>query len=244
MTDIIYLDTVGSTNDYLRNVPTPAQGDMVVAVARYQTAGRGQGSNTWESEPGKNLLFSVLTSPQTVDIRRQFVLSMAGALALKAALDTRCGDITLKWPNDIYWRNRKISGTLIETAVAGHTITRCIYGIGLNVNQRQFTSDAPNPVSLANITGHETPTDELLHDILHHFGRYCSMATGGDEAAVEAQYNAALYRREGMHSYADTATGQVFEAQIERVSADGRLHLLTAGGQRRAFWLKEVRFVL
>lgn len=243
MTDLIFLDTVGSTNDYLRSVATPAQGDMVVAVARYQTAGRGQGSNTWESQAGKNLLFSVLTSPQTIDIRRQFVLSMAGALALKAALDVRCGDITLKWPNDIYWRDRKISGTLIETAVSGHTITRCIYGIGLNVNQRQFVGDAPNPVSLANITGRETPLEPLLDDILRHFGRYYGMATSGGEAAVMAQYHAALYRREGMHNYADTATGQVFAAQIEGVSADGQLHLLLADGQRRACSLKEIRFV-
>lgn len=238
----IHLDTIGSTNDYLRGVDTPDEGDFVVAVARHQTAGRGQGCNTWESEPGKNLLFSILASPRRVDITRQFVLSMAGALALKATLDRHCDDIRLKWPNDIYWRDRKISGTLIETSVSGRTIMRCIYGIGLNVNQVRFVSNAPNPVSLANITGHDTSLDDLLDDIMRNFAHCYRMVVDGEEAEIMAQYHAALYRREGMHRYYDVATGRVFVAQIDRVSADGRLHLLLPDGSRRAYSLKEVRF--
>ena len=147
---IIHLAQTASTNDYLRALPSPQDDCMTVVYADWQTAGRGQGSNKWESEAGKNLLFSILVCPTSVDITRQFVLSMAGALAVKAALDKYTDGISLKWPNDIYWHDRKISGTLIETSVKGRTLARCIYGIGLNVNQREFHSDAPNPVSLYN----------------------------------------------------------------------------------------------
>ena len=157
---IIHLHQTASTNDYLRTLPSPQDDSMTVVYADWQTAGRGQGSNKWESEAGKNLLFSILVCPTTIDITRQFILSMAGALAVKAALDKYTDSIRLKWPNDIYWHDRKISGTLIETSVKGRTLARCIYGIGLNVNQREFHSDAPNPVSLYNIIGVEL---SLIH---------------------------------------------------------------------------------
>ena len=241
--EIIRLGETASTNDFLKTCHTPAADTMTVAVADYQTAGRGQGCNTWESERGKNLLFSILTSPTAVPAASQFVLSMAGALALKAALDGRCDGITLKWPNDIYWRDSKISGTLIETAVKGKTIGRCIYGIGLNVNQREFHSDAPNPVSLLNIIGKETPIDLLLDDILCHFDHYYSLATGGQHDRIRREYNNALYRRDGLHAYEDARTGERFLARISRVDLNGLLHLTDNKERQREYTLKQVRFV-
>ena len=242
-TTIINLTQTASTSDYLRSVPTPPQGTMVVARADFQTAGRGQGSNTWESEPGKNLLFSILLTAPTVPPAKQFVLSMAGALALKAALDSYTDGISLKWPNDIYWHDKKISGTLIETSVRGKTIERCIYGIGLNVNQRVFRSDAPNPVSLCNITGKEIQLQELLGIILRHFEAYCRRAAEGSFDNIVNEYNAALYRRSGMHAYQDTSTGDLFNASIRHVGTDGLLHLVDDKGEERVYSLKEIRFI-
>ena len=241
---ILKLTETASTNDVLLAHPAPSNGEMIVAVAEYQTAGRGQAGNSWESERGKNLLFSILTCPQTIAIADQYVLSMAGALALKAALDLYTDHITLKWPNDIYWRERKISGTLIETTVKGKRIDRCVYGIGLNVNQRDFRSNAPNPVSLYNIIGVETPLDEVLQNVLNSFELYYRRAAEGDYDAICAEYNAALFRREGMHAYEDCATGERFEAQISRVALNGRLHLIDADGHERTYWMKEVRFIV
>ena len=146
-TNIIRLQTVDSTNRYLHDCPPVGEEEMTVAVADYQTAGRGQGTNTWESEAGANLLFSLMVHPCWMPVGRQFLLSMAGALALKETLDAYIDFVTLKWPNDVYWRDSKLSGTLIETTVNSRGIGRCIFGIGLNVNQREFRSDAPNPVS-------------------------------------------------------------------------------------------------
>ena len=241
---ILKLTETASTNDVLLAHPAPPNGEMVVAMAEYQTAGRGQAGNSWESERGKNLLFSILTCPQNIAIADQYVLSMAGALALKAVLDRYTDHITLKWPNDIYWRDRKISGTLIETTVKGKTLERCVYGIGLNVNQHEFRSNAPNPVSLYNIIGVETPLEEVLDNVLQHFSEYYRRAEEGDCAGICAKYNAALFRREGLHPYEDCATHERFEARISHVAPNGRLHLTDANGQERTYWMKEVRFIL
>ncbi len=242
-TTITHLTQTASTSDYLRSVPTPPPGTMVVAQADFQTAGRGQGSNTWESEPGKNLLFSILLAAPTVPPTKQFVLSMAGALALKAALDNYTDGIMLKWPNDIYWHDKKISGTLIETSVRGKTIERCIYGIGLNVNQQTFHSDAPNPVSLLNITGRETPLQDLFGLILRHFESYCRRVEEGSFDSVVNEYNAVLYRRNEMHEYQDTSTAELFNASVKHVGTDGLLHLVDDKGEERVYSLKEIKFI-
>ena len=233
-----------STNDILRAAPTPSADAMTIAVADFQTAGRGQAGNSWESERGKNLLFSVLTHPEGVAVADQYVLSMAGALALKAVLDTFTNDITLKWPNDIYWRDRKISGTLIETTVKGKTLERCIFGIGLNINQREFRSNAPNPVSLYNIIGVETPLADVLDAVIEHFAERYAQAVRGDTLGITTEYNASLFRRHGFHLYEDCATSERFEAQIDHVETNGRLHLTDKHRTERTYWMKEVRFIL
>ena len=126
----------------------------------------------------------------------------------------------------------------------GRTLARCIYGIGLNVNQREFHSDAPNPVSLYNIIGVETPIEQLLDEIVHHFDHLYSLAVGRHSDHIVSQYHAALYRREGLHLYEDTSTGEQFSARIDHVSADGRLYLALSDGTMREYTLKGVRFVL
>ena len=171
-TKMIRMQEVDSTNTFLKNLKTYDADALTVAVADHQTAGRGQGTHTWESEPGKNLLFSLLTCPTWVPVRQQFLLSEAGALAVKDALDTYTDGITLKWPNDVYWNDKKISGTLIETSIDSKGIKRCIFGIGININQMEFRSDAPNPVSLAQILGHEVDREEVLQKIIEAFKKY------------------------------------------------------------------------
>ncbi|MBQ1701681.1 MAG: biotin--[Prevotella sp.] len=132
---LIRLEETDSTNRYLHDYH-PVEGEtMTVVVAKHQTAGKGCGSNVWESENGKNLLLSILVHPVMLPVAKQFLLSMAGALAVKDVLDKYTKDITLKWPNDVYWKDRKICGTLIETSLGGGRMKDCIFGIGLNVNQ-------------------------------------------------------------------------------------------------------------
>lgn len=239
-TKLIRLSETDSTNRYLRDYTPAADEVLTVCVADYQTAGRGCGSNTWESERGKNLTFSVLTHPTGLAPARQFMLSMAGALALKQVLDSLVDDITLKWPNDIYWRDRKLSGTLIETSVSGSTIRDCIFGIGLNVNQHQFLSDAPNPVSLCQILGHEVATEPLLQHIIESFEAWMQILADGGEAHILNNYRNSLYRKEGYHRYRDQE-GE-FEAQFVDIEPDGHLLFRDRQNLLRRYAFKEVMF--
>lgn len=239
-TKLIRLSETDSTNRYLRDYTPAADEVLTVCVADYQTAGRGCGSNTWESERGKNLTFSVLTHPTDLAPARQFTLSMAGALALKQVLDSLVDDITLKWPNDIYWRDRKLSGTLIETSVSGSTIRDCIFGIGLNVNQHQFLSDAPNPVSLCQILGHEVAIEPLLQHIIESFEAWMQILADGGEAHILNNYRNSLYRKEGYHRYRDQE-GE-FEAQFVDIEPDGHLLLKDRQNLLRRYAFKEVMF--
>lgn len=231
--EIIHIAETDSTNRWLRE--RGSEGDMVV-VADYQTAGKGQGTNSWESERGKNLLFSVLYHPQRIPANRQFHISMAVSLAIADALGEHIGDVSIKWPNDIYWRNAKICGILIENRLLGQTIRDSIIGVGVNVNQRHFHSNAPNPVSLWQIHGHETDLELLLQSILDKFTLYIN------KKEIKTQYLHQLYRRKGFHPYADKEGS--FMAEIVDVEDDGHLLLCDDNGQQRRYAFKEVSFVI
>lgn len=237
---IIRLKEIDSTNRFLRELKDEQEDEMVVAVADFQTAGKGQGSHTWESEAGKNLLFSIKVNPRWVPVRQQFLLSMAGAIAIKEALETYVDGITLKWPNDVYWNDKKISGTLIETSIDSKGIKTCIFGIGINVNQEAFHSDAPNPVSLRQILGHEVDKDELLQKVIESFRRYYELLRRADYMDVSGIYHLSLYRRKGFHRYED-ADGD-FEGAFVEVEDDGHLILHDKQGVIRSYSFGEVKF--
>ena len=228
---IVHIDETESTNQWLKE---HGEDDMVV-VADYQTAGRGCGTNTWESERGQNLLLSVLLHPKQVVASRQFHISMAVSVAICEAVEQFIGDVSIKWPNDIYWRDGKLGGILIEHTLQGSGIKDSIIGVGLNVNQRQFTSDAPNPVSLWQISGQATDRRLLLDDILQRFGRLM-------DADVRSGYMSRLYRRKGFHPYVDC--NGAFMAQIAAIEDDGRIVLADEDGRQRTYAFKEVQFII
>ena len=240
-TRIIQLDEVGSTNEWLRENAARFVDDCVVAVADFQTAGRGCGTNSWESERGKNLLLSILVKPKAVTADGQFALSMAGSVAMKAVLDGYTNGIALKWPNDVYWKDRKLSGTLIECSLSGRVIKSCIFGIGLNVNQRVFTSDAPNPVSLCQILGREVSREPLLNELVESLIRHFELVEH-NPSGIAKQYAQSLYRREGYHWFRDR--DGAFEAHLVEVEPSGRLRLADRSGQVRSYAFKEVEFII
>lgn len=159
---------------------------------------------------------------------------MAVSLAICEALGQYIGDLSIKWPNDIYWRNGKICGMLIENTLKGNTIKDSIIGVGLNVNQRTFHSNAPNPVSLWQIAGQETDREQLLKDILHCLEHYLYQD-------IKAQYCSMLYRRKGFHPYVDK--DGAFMAEMVDVEDDGHLLLRDDSGQERRYAFKEVQFI-
>lgn len=238
----IWLDSAKSTNSYMSEIADEVADGMAVA-ARCQTAGRGQRGNSWESEPGKNLTFSLMLRPQGLVASKQFYISEAVALGVVDALLGKLPEgapVAIKWPNDIYWANRKVCGILIENSLMGRLINYSIAGIGINVNQREFVSDAPNPVSLWQITGREIPLESFLEQVVDAIMRRMSMPH--DE--LHAEYMNALWGRDG-RTYRDTATGEVFKACISDVAPTGHITLVPEGdGAPRIYAFKEVAVVL
>lgn len=239
---VIRLGEVASTNTYLDSLDNDApQPEGCVVTTRRQSAGRGQRGNSWESEPDRNLTFSYLLRPVGVKPHEQFILSQAVSLAVVDVLSQYAEGFSVKWPNDIYYHDRKIAGILIEHTLSGEEITRTIVGIGLNVNQTVFRSDAPNPVSLSQITGDTYDLDSLLEAVLDatsHRYRMCDARRDG----IRTDYMQRLYRKTGFYRYRDK-TG-VFEAVVEAVLPDGRLVLRHRDGKIRAYAFKEVSFLL
>ena len=240
-TVFLHLDEVESTNAFLHSYKGEEGERMTVAVTDFQTAGRGQGTNRWESERGKNLTFSVKCHPKGLSAARQYVMLEAGALAVRNALEAFAYEaFTIKWPNDIYWKDYKISGTLSECSVTGDGIRKCILGIGVNVNQRYFVSDAPNPVSLLLITGEETERESLLNDIAARLEQYLDLIDSGNYETIETAYRQHLYRRNGFFPYEDS-TG-CFEAEIADILPNGHLLLRRHDGILSEYAFKEVKF--
>lgn len=244
----VHLDETDSTNRFCLNgldELSVAQGQpvrMVVVSTDYQSAGRGQGTNTWESERGQNLLFSILCHPTWIPVRMQFILSECIALAIRDALSVFAEGITIKWPNDIYYKDRKICGILIENRLVGGRIKDSVIGVGINVNQREFHSDAPNPVSLCGIVGHETDRQQLLGDIVKRFDEFSEMSRRGDYGVIAGTYASCLYRSHGFYPYKDR--DGAFEAAIVEVEDDGRIILRDREGAIRKYMFKEVEFVI
>lgn len=240
---LIRLEETCSTNSYLRDLLRQERlPEGSVVTVDFQTAGRGQIGNTWESEAGKNLTFSVVIYPEVIPANRQFLISQIAALSVKETLDAYTDGITVKWPNDVYWHDRKICGMLIENDLSGKYIYQSILGIGINVNQTLFRSDAPNPVSLAQITGKEYDRDEVLSRFLSIFyTRYLSLLQDETEAVCR-DYRRALYRGDGFYAYQDA--GGRFDACIEAIEPTGHLVLRLRSGELRRYAFKEVSVVL
>ena len=192
----IHLNETHSTNSYLRELimREKEQPEGTVVITDYQTAGRGQKGNSWESERGKNLTFSILLHPNHIPPGKQFILSQLISIAIVGVLKKYDRHFTIKWPNDIYWKEKKIAGMLIEVDLTGSSLSNAIIGIGININQRHFKSDAPNPVSLTQITGKEHNLSELLEKILDSIVDEYNKYTPDNEEEIRQKYMALLFR--------------------------------------------------
>lgn len=238
----------------MAGIAATAEHGTVVYTDR-QTAGRGQRGNSWESEPFKNVTMSILLRPENVAPNQQFGLSEISALAVERVLSKYIGNVSIKWPNDVYYKDFKICGMLIEHSLSGGKINYTIPGIGINVNQRVFLSDAPNPISLANVLGHEVPTSEILDGLVDEILTMCDQLPGKAEE-IHREFLSKLYRRDGFHEYQSTIRsasadglsvleeGEHFQARIVNVHPDGMLDLMTTEGHIHTFAFKEVAFIL
>ena len=232
-----------STNSLLRElIIKESLPEGSVVVADFQTAGRGQIGNVWESEAGKNLMFSTVLYPTCIPANRQFLISQIAALSVKETLESYTDHVTVKWPNDIYWKEKKICGMLIENDLMGRNISQSIVGIGININQEAFHGAAPNPVSIYQITGKQYDIFEILKNIMLRIQSYYCQLKKDDTTSIVTRYTESLFRKDGMHRYKD-ADGE-FLAQIVCVEPEGKLILEDEIQTKRGYMFKEVEYLL
>ncbi len=240
---VIHLQETASTNTFLRDLQQKErQPEGCVIVADAQLAGRGQKGNSWEAERGKNLTFSMLLYPCHLLASHSFILSQAVSLAVVETFETQTSDFFIKWPNDIYWKEKKIGGMLIENDLHGKYLDSSIVGIGLNINQQKFISDAPNPISLAQITGREFLLPEWLDRVCGRIVfRYEQTKSADGRKDIEQEYADRLFRKGGYFPFRDR-TG-IFQACIKEIRPSGHLVLQRTDGAERMYAFKEVEFL-
>lgn len=248
----IKLQETDSTNQVARQMLRPESSHTLTVISSdYQTAGRGE-SGGWESERGQNLLFTIVCAPTFLKPRQQFAISELMAVALHdTLLAYQLDEVTIKWPNDVYLGDGKACGMLIEHDIADGQLGKTIIGVGLNVNQTRFLSDAPNPVSMAQKLNRHIDSQKLLkEDLLPRFGSmYLDLEHEVQNkpewdlalSPLHRKFVQSLYRNDGIaHRFSDQS-GE-FWATLNGVEADGRLRL-TRNGQLHHYAFKEVRFL-
>jgi len=240
---IIKLSNIDSTNNYAtKEILTKRPLEGTVYIAYEQVAGRGQLNNRWESEKGKNLTLSVVVYPVFVPIMKQFEISKVFALGISDFFSEFVGDVSVKWPNDIYVGKNKIAGLLIENSIQSGKISSCVAGMGLNINQERFLSDAPNPVSLTQITGEKYDLDNSLKLLCEKLTlRYKQLCSGRTDL-IDNDFHLRLFRLNEWAKYIE-AEGE-YEGLIKGVDEIGRLVVKDRDGRQKHYHFKEVEFIL
>lgn len=273
------VESTNSTNTLLQELVAKGEAPEYV-YTDFQTEGRGQAGNKWESEAGKNLLCSILLPADD----EPFYLTVAVSVALhqvvaniieKETKEFATGhlaldwvqeipgfgtqDLTIKWPNDLYYKDYKLAGILIEASLCGNKMQHAIAGIGLNVNQTKWRSAAPNPISLKSvyrsITGKQKDYD--IDELMEALYRELQKVLSRPRTIIWERYKQILYRGKGgpwpfVEREVDMAptmnapkgTKGTFKAKIVGVLPTGELMLQDEAGQTRTYHFKQIRYVL
>ena len=239
---IQWMEEVDSTNNEALRRISEIDNLSVIAALR-QTSGRGQRGNSWLAAEGKNLTFTLVmkfgeNAFPALKATGQFALSRCVTLGIADYLDSQGINCSVKWPNDIYVRNKKICGVLIENILQGDFLAASAIGIGLNVNQTEFPPQLVNPVSMKALTGNEYDLKAQLPALCGCLLRRLRRYENSDE------YLSKLYRLGTFSEYVDCATGDSFIARITGVTESGLLCLITEKGERKEFAFKEINFVI
>ncbi|HJN05306.1 MAG TPA: biotin--[acetyl-CoA-carboxylase] ligase [Bacteroidales bacterium] len=243
--NIINIPKLKSTNSYAQELIESGdlhEGDVI--STQYQKNGRGQGDNFWESEHGSNLLVSIILEPSMVPAQRQFVLTQIVSLALvdliKEYILTE--EVKIKWPNDIYVNKNKIAGILFQNFVKGNHIEFSIAGIGINVNQKKYYSEVPNPISIIHHSNSPTNLKVLLDKLLDKIGfNYETYRLKENFEELKSKYVINLYRYNEWATYSDG--NNPFQGKIFDIDEFGRLEVMMKSGEEKKFMFKEIEFV-
>lgn len=242
--NIVKLDAINSTNQFIKDhLKNQKLESRTVFTAEYQTEGRGQMHTSWESEPGKNLLFSIYLEFSDFYTDQQFYLTCAVSLGIIDFLDKlKIDKLSIKWPNDIMAGDKKIAGMLIENTFISNTIKNSIVGIGLNVNQTRFQEYETPAVSLINLLEKKLDRNRVLHEVLEHIFNYLDMLENKDFKQLKQLYDSRLYQKDIVKEYRD-ASGSVFRAKILGVNKQGKLLVEQEDNELKIYDFKEIRFL-
>lgn len=241
----IRLDGVDSTNNYaaemLRQVGTP-EGTLI--TANYQSAGRGQRSNVWQSEAGKNILCTYILKPTWLGIERQFSLNKAVALAVQRTIQTFCApnSVWIKWPNDVLVNNSKVAGILIENTLSGGQIVSSLAGIGMNVNQLHMSVEGRNVCSIADVLKQAVSLEAVQDELSSQLEAVYFRLRNGNDKAINHEFAEVLYKR-GERCVFETKEG-LRNYTVCDVSEQGQLVVEDLEGNVVQFQHGEVHMVM
>ena len=237
-------DSLNSTNQYAAKLlvdTKPAEGTIILTHDQY--AGKGQASNKWESASRKNLTFTTILYPKFLPARKQFLLNQVVSLSVLDTLQQYIGaGVTIKWPNDIYVFDKKITGILIQNSLKGSTLQSTIIGTGINVNQKEFVSDAPNPTSMALETGKELDLVTVLATFCQYLEHNYLQLKAYQTEQIQQRYLNNLFRLKKTEFYR-RMDGTIFKGQIIGVTEIGKLIIKTED-RIEVFAFKEVKYIL
>lgn len=240
-----------STNTLMREMlqENPNLPAFSVVSAGFQTQGRGQRQNVWESEQDKNLLFSLLIRPQTIPATKAFVVSQIVSVAIANILSKYVKNIAIKWPNDIYCGDKKICGILIENSLMGNNLNTSIVGVGININQTEFSPFLPNPTSLAILTKQTYCLQDILKEVVGEIEQQYACYISSGEEQIDALYHSLLYRRNTIskfkiHNTSYSGGENIEEATIIGVEPNGCLKLKHADDTIHSYAFKEVEYII
>lgn len=233
-TRFIELLSTGSTNNYaMQQVQNGVAKGGEVYFAFEQTAGKGQFQRQWLSSKGENIIFSAVMNTSAFALHKQFLLSMITALSIAELFNNYTTEIIkIKWANDIYLNDRKAAGILIENVIRGKNWQFAIIGIGININQTNFSDDLKNPVSLKQVTGKSYNVVELAKELCSILNKNVVNLSAENDAAVLEDYNMQLYKLNETASFKHDS--KIFQALIKRVDAMGNL-VLKIGNEEKSF---------
>jgi BirA family biotin operon repressor/biotin-[acetyl-CoA-carboxylase] ligase len=240
---LIFCKNIESTNTYASGlVQRESISEGTIIYTNFQSAGRGQKANRWESEDGKNLLFSIVLFPEMVIPEDQFIISMFVSLGICDFLKTLIPACKIKWPNDIYAGDDKIAGILIESSITGNFINNSIAGIGLNINQDHFPVYVPNPVSLKMLTGKNYDPDLCLKQLAGWLDKRYKQLISDRRSEIRNEYISSLYRLNELHNF--KAKDGIFSGKILAITDSGCIRIEDRERKIREFFFKEIDFII
>jgi BirA family biotin operon repressor/biotin-[acetyl-CoA-carboxylase] ligase len=241
--NILFFRNLPSTNTHaallLKNNDLP---EGTIIYTNYQSEGRGYSGNQWESEDGKNLLISIVLFPSFINPEVLFHISMAVSLGICDFLLKFIPDCSIKWPNDIYVKNDKIAGILIESSIIDNQIESTIAGVGLNINQKKFISSAPNPISLGQLTGQSYDLRFCLDKLVANLDDRYKQLIKGELRQIKEEYISKLFRYNNWFKFKDC--DGIYIGRILTVNDNGRIKINRKSGKTNEYDFKEVEFIL